>query len=114
MLPGGPAEAGQVVLVLKETLERVYEESGTDFQGRDPVVRAHPDGRSAEGRVYYRGPRNAPGVASLCLDLTTAEQVVRPTVLRYKPCSQPLGQTKAYSFGNPVELHKLPSIAMDR
>ena len=82
VLPGGPAEASQVIPLLKGVFERVYEESGIDFQGREPVVRKRPDGRSAEGRIYYRGPRNAPGVASLRLDLITAEQVVRPTVLR--------------------------------
>jgi predicted nucleotidyltransferase component of viral defense system len=41
-----------------------------------------PDGRSAEGRVYYRGPRNAPSLASIRIDLTIAEKIVRPTVLR--------------------------------
>ena len=103
VLHGGPAEAGQVIPVLKDALERVYEQSGIDFQGRDPIVRVRPDGQSAEGRVYYRGPRNAPGVASLRLDLTTAEQVVRPTVLR--PISHPYpdalpapARVRCYSF----------------
>ena len=82
VLPGGPGEPGQVIPLLKTVLERVYEESGIDFQARDPVMRVRPDGRSAEGRIYYRGPRNAPGVASIRIDLTIAEQVVRPTVLR--------------------------------
>ena len=87
VLPGGPSEAGQVISILKDALERAYEESGIDFQGRDPVVRMRPDGRSAQGRIYYRGPRNTPGVASLRLDLTTEEQVMRPTILR--PISHP-------------------------
>ena len=82
VLPGGPGEPGQVIPLLKTVLERVYDESGIDFQARDPVMRVRPDGRSAEGRIYYRGPRNAPGVASIRIDLTVAEQVVRPTVLR--------------------------------
>lgn len=82
VLPGGPGEPDQVIPLLKAVLERVYEESGIDFQARDPAMRVRPDGRSAEGRIYYRGPRNAPGVASIRIDLTVAEQVVRPTVLR--------------------------------
>ena len=103
VLPGGPSEAGQVVPLLKDALERVYEESGIDFQAREPMVRTRPDGQSAEGRIYYRGPRNAPGVASLRLDLTTGEQVVRPTVLR--PIAHPYpdtlpipAQVRCYSF----------------
>ena len=102
VLPSGPSEAGRVIPILKDALERVYEESGIDFQGRDPVVRTRPDGRSAEGRIYYRGPRNAPGVASLRLDLTTEEQVVLPTVLRpiFHPYSDALpGPAKVRCYG---------------
>ena len=103
VLPGGPSEASQLVPLLKDALERVYEESGIDFQSREPVMRTRPDGQSAEGRIYYRGPRNAPGVASLRLDLTTGEQVVRPTALR--PIAHPYpdalpipAQVRCYSF----------------
>ena len=41
------------------------------------------NGTSAEGRIYYRGPRGAPPVC-IKLDVTTgdAERVARPTVLR--------------------------------
>ena len=103
VLPGGPGEPGQVIPLLKTVLERVYEESGIDFQARDPVMRVRPDGRSAEGRIYYRGPRNAPGVASIRIDLTIVEQVVRPTVLRPiaheypDPLPSPAG-VRCYSF----------------
>ncbi len=103
VLPGGPCDPGQVIPLLKEVLERVYEESGIDFQGREPALRTRPDGRSAEGRIYYRGPRNAPGVASLRVDLTTAERVIRPTVLR--PIAHPYpdvlpesAKVRCYSF----------------
>jgi hypothetical protein len=41
-----------------------------------------PDGRSAEGRIYYRGPRGAPGEARVKLDLTYDETVVETTVRR--------------------------------
>ena len=51
VLPEGTAEPSRVVPLLKRALERVYEESGIDLQGRDPVVRVRPDGRSAMGRI---------------------------------------------------------------
>ena len=103
VLPGGPGDAGQVIPLLKTVLERVYEESGIDFQARDPVMRVRPDGRSAEGRIYYRGPRNAPGVASIRIDLTIAEQVVRSTVLRpiaheYPDSLPSPAEVRCYSF----------------
>ncbi len=82
VLPGGPVETGDVLPILRDVFERIYEESGVDFREREPVVRMRPDGRSAEGRIYYRGPRNAPTFASIRLDLTISEQVVCPTVLR--------------------------------
>ena len=103
VLPGGTAEPSHVIPLLKSVLQRVYEESGIDLQGRDPMIRVRPDGQSAEGRIYYRGPRNAPGVASLRIDLTTAESVVRPTVLRpiahQYPDSLPApAEVRCYSF----------------
>lgn len=82
VLPGGPIEPGEVASILGEVLARVYDEAGIDFSGRAPVVRTRPDGRSVEGRIYYRGPVASAEVASIKLDLTSAESVVRPTVLR--------------------------------
>ena len=103
VLPGGAAEPSLVIPLLKSTLQRVYDESGIDLQGRDPVIRVRPDSQSAEGRIYYRGPRNAPGVASIRIDLTTAESIVRPTVLRpiahEYPDSLPApAEVRCYSF----------------
>lgn len=82
VLPDGPIEQEQVLAILRDIGTRIYEQSGVDFLAREPRVRMRPDGRSAEGRIYYRGPRNAPTPASLKLDLTIEERVVRPTVLR--------------------------------
>lgn len=82
VLPGGAIKANEVTTLLEEIFGRIYEQAGVDFRVRPAVLRMRPDGNSAEGRVYYRGPRNAPGVASIKLDLTEAEQVIRPTVLR--------------------------------
>lgn len=83
ILPGGPIKPDEVMPLLQEIFGHVYEQAGIDFRVTPPILRMRPDGKSAEGRVYYRGPRNAPGVASIKLDLTESEQVIRPTVLRY-------------------------------
>ena len=91
VLPDGPVEANQVIPILKEVFEQVYEESGIDFREREPRARMRLDGRSAEGRINYRGPRNAPQSSSIRLDATVAEQVVRPTVLR--PIAHPYPDT---------------------
>jgi len=82
VLPGGPVKPGEVEPLLQEIFGRIYECSGINFREKPPFIRMRPDGRSAEGRVYYRGPRNAPDFARIKIDLTTAEQVIRPTVPR--------------------------------
>ncbi len=82
VLPGGPVRAEDVEPLLGPLLARVYEQSGIAFDGQPPRLRTHPSGNYTEGRIYYRGPRNAPTVASIRLDLLANETVVRPTVLR--------------------------------
>jgi len=82
VLHGGPINPDEVLLILMGIFPRIYEASGIDLSVREPSIRLHPDGQSVEGRIYYRGPRNTPQEASLKLDLTSAEQVVRPSVLR--------------------------------
>jgi predicted nucleotidyltransferase component of viral defense system len=83
VLPDGPIKLDEVMPLLQEIFGRVYEQVGIDFRIRPATLRMRPDTKSAEGRVYYRGPRNAPDVASIKLDLTESEQVIRPTVLRH-------------------------------
>ncbi len=63
-------------------LDRVGQESGIDFTVRTPVYQSRPSGRSTEGRIYYRGPRDAPTPSRIKLDLTKDEFVARPPVLR--------------------------------
>lgn len=82
VLPGGPLAPEELLPMLREMLDRVEQETGITFSSRPPVVRLRPDGRSAEGRVYYRGPRGAPGEARVKLDLTYDEIVVEGTVRR--------------------------------
>jgi predicted nucleotidyltransferase component of viral defense system len=82
VLPGGPVKPGEVEPLLQEIFGRIYECSGINFREKPPFIRMRPDGRSVEGRVYYRGPRNAPDFARIKIDLTTAEQIILPTVPR--------------------------------
>ena len=82
VLENGPLEPGDLQPVLAETLDTVEQETGISLMGREPFLKLRPDGRSAEGRIYYRGPRGAPGEARVKLDLTYDELVVEPTVER--------------------------------
>ena len=82
-LPDGTVSAAEVLPALTRMLQRVSDESGIDFQSREPRFGMRDNGTSAEGRIYYRGPRNAPPVR-IKLDVTTtdAERVVLPTMWR--------------------------------
>jgi nucleotidyltransferase AbiEii toxin of type IV toxin-antitoxin system len=82
VLEGGPLAPADLVPVLARVLDRIEQEVGLTLTSRAPVVRLRPDGRSAEGRIYYRGPRGAPGEARVKLDLTYDETVVEATVQR--------------------------------
>lgn len=82
VLPGGPVRAEDVQPALVRVLARVQEQSGIQMDERPPLLKTHASGLYTEGRVYYRGPRNAPQVASIRLDLSASEQAARPPVLR--------------------------------
>lgn len=82
VLDGGPLEPDDLTPVLVELLDRVEQETGITLSSRPPLIRMRPDGRSAESRIYYRGPREAPGEARVKLDLTYDETVVEATVRR--------------------------------
>ena len=103
VLPGPPVSEVGVVAAISRVLERVKDASGIDFSVRAPVLRQRPDGTSLEGRVYYRGPRAAPEAASLKIDLSFAEVVARPPVLRRISHPYPDGlpepaRVRCYSF----------------
>ena len=77
VLEDGPIEPEEVLAAVERVLDRVSQESGIDFAVRPPICRSRPSGASAEGRLYYRWPRNAPGPASIKLDLTKPESTDR-------------------------------------
>ncbi len=103
VLEDGPIEPEEVLEAISRLLDGVNQEAGIDFALRDPVCRSRQSGRSAAARVYYRGPRNTPGPASIKFDLTQDEFVVRPPVLRpishdYPDLLPAPGQVRCYSF----------------
>lgn len=103
ILPGGTTQPTEIKVILQGILARVYDESGIDFGGREPLVETRPDGNSMEARIYYRGPRGTPDVSSVKLDLTIAEHVVRPMVLQgishqYPDKLPPPGVVRCYGF----------------
>ena len=103
VLLGGPRDESTVRDALGRVLARVQETSGIDFSIREPVVVSRPGGTSLEGRIYFRGPRAAPNPASIKIDLSIAEVVVRPPVLRvishpYPDVLPGPSVVRAYSF----------------
>lgn len=103
VLEEGPIQPEEVIAALMPVLDRIGQESGIDFTVRESTLRTRPTGRSAEGRVYYRGPRGAPTAASIKLDLTKDELLVRPPVLRpinhdYPEVLPAPAQVRCYGF----------------
>jgi predicted nucleotidyltransferase component of viral defense system len=77
VLKGGPLDPDDLLPVLSEMLDSVEQEAGISLLSRPPTVRLRRDGRSAEGRAYYTGPRGAPNEVKVKLDLTSDETVVK-------------------------------------
>lgn len=82
VMPGGLFLPEDVAPLFATILDRVNQESGIDFAARPPLFKQHGKWPAAEGRIYYRGPRQTPSVESIKIDLLANETVVRPTVLR--------------------------------
>jgi predicted nucleotidyltransferase component of viral defense system len=76
VLSDGPVAPDEVLTHLRPVLERAREQSGVDFLAQEPNVKALANGQAARGSVYYRGPRQAPMVSRLNLDLSRLERVV--------------------------------------
>jgi len=104
VLTGGPFQPEDVEPHLLAVLATVHEESGVDFSVSAPRLELRPNGASTEGRVYYVGPRQTRTPASVKLDITGDEPVVRPPVLRQIAHPYPdapsgyLGNARCYSF----------------
>jgi predicted nucleotidyltransferase component of viral defense system len=82
VLPKGPFTPDDVLPILDDLVVRVHEASGLDFTIQPRRMKLRPDGQSSEGRVYYRGPRQAPSPGLIKLDLNARESLARPPVLR--------------------------------
>jgi predicted nucleotidyltransferase component of viral defense system len=82
VIPGGPFKPEDLEPIIKRVLERVRDESGIDFSIRTPLFKFADQYQYTEGRIYYRGPRNAPQAASIKLDISGSEKIIQPTVLR--------------------------------
>jgi len=100
---GGPLAPEALVPALVEILDLVEQETGITLSSRPPLVRMRPDGRSAEGRIYYRGPREALGEARVKLDLTYDETIVESTLRRgiahaYEDTLPDDGAVQCYAF----------------
>lgn len=104
VLPDGPFTPDDVLPILDDVIGRVHEASGLDFTIQPRRMKLRPDGKSSEGRVYYRGPRQAPSPGLIKLDLNAREKLVRPPVLRgvaHAFTDHPLpgdGGVRCYSF----------------
>ncbi|MDP2942585.1 MAG: nucleotidyl transferase AbiEii/AbiGii toxin family protein [Candidatus Omnitrophota bacterium] len=103
ILPGGPDKPETIEPIIKRILTRVHDESGIDFSSKDPVFKHADKYLYTEGRIYYRGPRNAPSAASVKLDISGSEKIARPTLLREisHPYSDTLpkpAQVRCYAF----------------
>jgi predicted nucleotidyltransferase component of viral defense system len=102
IIPGGPDKPETIEPIIKRILDRVHDESDIDFFVKPPVFKYADKYLYTEGRIYYRGPRNAPA-AAIKLDLSGLEQIVCPTVLQSisHPYSDELlqpAQVRCYSF----------------
>lgn len=82
ILPSGPVAPKVVSPALQRVLTRVSEVSGIDFSQKEPLLKAHESGLYTRCTIYFAGPRGAPNVGSVRLDLMASEKIVRPTQWR--------------------------------
>lgn len=101
--PGGYFKPEDIEPLIKRILERVHDESGIDFSVKPPLFKFADKYQYTEGRIYYRGPRNASQAASIKLDISGLEKIIQPTILRKiaHPYSDQLPQSatiRCYAF----------------
>jgi len=103
VIPGGSYKPEDVEPLIKRILERVYDESGIDFSIKPPIFKYADKYLYTEGSIYYRGPCNARTPARIKLDISGAEKIARPTIMRdiSHPYSDSLPaptQVRCYAF----------------
>lgn len=103
VMPGGPYKPEDIEPLVRRVLERVYDESGIDFSVKPSIFKYADKFLYTEGSIYYRGPRNARTPARIKLDISGAEKIIRPTILRdiSHPYSDSLpapAQVRCYAF----------------
>jgi len=103
IIPGGPDKPETIEPIIKRILDRVHDESGIDFSIKAPIFKHADKYLYTEGRIYYRGPRNAPSAATIKLDISGSEKIARPTVLRsishpYSDALPQPAQVRCYAF----------------
>lgn len=82
VLPGGPSHPDELIDIFDSIIVRVSQESDIDLDVRPPRFEIRPHGKSCEGRIYYVGPRRNPNPTAAKIDITHAEDLMRPSVLR--------------------------------
>jgi predicted nucleotidyltransferase component of viral defense system len=103
VLPDGIINPEELLPIFNRILKCLSDESGINFLVNSPRFEQRDSPLSAEGRIYYRGPRNAPNPGRIKLDLSAEEKVARPSVLRkiahpYSDELPSIDQVRCYSL----------------
>jgi predicted nucleotidyltransferase component of viral defense system len=80
--PSGPYKPEDVEALFPQILERVSDNSGINFSAKPPLFKFVEETQQTEGRVYYHGPRGDKRAAGIKIDISGAEPIIQPTVLR--------------------------------
>jgi predicted nucleotidyltransferase component of viral defense system len=99
VLPDGPWEPEDLHPIFGEILEQINRVAGIDFTVREPKFEIRPHGESCEGRIYYIGPRGNPNPTAAKLDITHAEDLMRPPVL------QPISHPYSDAFSDDTQIY---------
>ncbi len=82
VLPRGVWKPEDLHPIFEEVLAQIEQASGINFAVREPRFEIRPHGDSCEGRIYYVGPRGNPNATAAKIDITHAEDLMRPPVLK--------------------------------
>jgi len=82
VIPPGPYKPEEIEPLFVHILERINDKSGINFFVKPPVFKFTSESQYTRGQIYYRGPRGDKRAASVKLDISGGEKIVRPTILR--------------------------------